>query len=167
MNVTLYTTPTCGYCRQLKAYLRQRGVPFIEHDVSRDRQAAIEMVRLSGQQGVPVAVINGQVVVGFNRPLIDRLLARPKLGLAIAPAERIAAKKGLALPSGAYVGRVDPGSPADRAGLRPGDVITRMAGHPVRSDADVHRLLTGVRPGQDLPLTFWRDGRETHTTVRL
>ena len=66
MSVVVYTTPTCGFCHQVKAYLNQRGVPFTEHDVSRDPQAAAEMVRLSGQQGVPVVLIDGQVIVGFN-----------------------------------------------------------------------------------------------------
>ncbi len=89
MSVVVYTTPTCGFCHQVKAYLHQRGVPFTECNVSRDGQAATEMVRLSGQQGVPVVLIDGQVVVGFNRPLIDQQLAQratrpPRLGVAIA-----------------------------------------------------------------------------------
>jgi len=172
MGVVLYTTPTCGYCHQLKAYLHRRGVPFTEHDVSRDRQAALEMVRLTGQQGVPVSVIDGQAVVGFNRPLIDQLLARqgehkPKLGVAIAPAERIAAQKGLSLPVGAYVGRVDAGSSSARAGLRVGDVIVEFGGHPVRSDADVHRVMADVRPGQTLPLVLWREGDRAKFTIQL
>ena len=91
MSTDVYTTPTCGYCHQLKAYLQQRDVSFTEYDVSRDQNAAMEMVRLSGQQGVPVTAIDGQVVVGFNRPVIDQLLAQqalrpPKLGVAIARA---------------------------------------------------------------------------------
>jgi glutaredoxin 3 len=76
MSIAVYTTPTCGFCQQVKAYLHQRGVPFTEYDVSRDPQAAAEMVRLSGQRGVPVVLVDGQVVVGFNRPLIDQLLAQ-------------------------------------------------------------------------------------------
>ncbi len=180
MSVVLYTTPTCGYCHQLKSYLRQRGVPFTEHDVSRDPRAADEMVRLSGQRGVPVMQIDGQVVVGFNRPLIDQLLARqaaslrapssdrpPRLGVAIAPAERIAARKGLSLPAGAYVGRVDAGSPAALAGLRPGDVIVQLASQAVQADQDVHRIMADVRPGQAVEVLLWRDGQRVETTVRF
>jgi glutaredoxin 3 len=164
--------PTCGYCHQLKAYLRQRGVPFTEHDVSRDPRAAAEMVQLSGQQGVPVVQIDGQVVVGFNRPLIDQLLARgaarpPKLGIAIADAGRIAAKKDLSLPAGAYVGRVNAGSPSARADLRPGDVIVQLAGQAVRSDQDVHRFMAHVRPAQAVDLLLWRDSQTIKTTVRF
>ena len=172
MSVVVYTTPTCGFCHQVRAYLHQRGVPFTEHDVSRDRQAAAEMVRLSGQRGVPVVLVDGQVVVGFNRPLIDQLLAQqaprpPRLGAAIADAGRIAAKKGLQLPDGAYVGRVDPGSAADAPGLRPGDVIVQMAGQAVRTDQDVDRIMANVRHGQAMDLLAWRNGQTVRMTVRF
>lgn len=172
MSVVLYTTPTCGYCHQLKRYLRQRGVPFAEHDVSRDQRAASDMVRLSGQQGVPVAVIDDQVVVGFNRPLIDQLLAQqadrqPKLGVAIAEAARIATKKGVALPAGAYVGRVDAGSPSALAGLRAGDVILELGGQVVHSDRDVHRVMATLQAGQAVDLVFWQDGQTIKTRIQL
>lgn len=172
MSVVVYSTPTCGYCHQLKAYLRQQDVPFTEHDVSRDQRAAMEMVQLSGQQGVPVTVIDDQVVVGFNRPAIDQMLAqrasRPaKLGVAIAEAGRIAAQKSLSLPEGAYVGRVNAGSPSAAAGLRVGDVITELAGQPIRSDRDVHRVMADVRPGQSVDLTMWRDGRTVRKIARF
>jgi len=172
MSVVVYTTPTCGFCQQVKAYLHQRGVPFTEHDVGRDPQAAAEMVRLSGQQGVPVVLVDGQVIVGFNRPLIDQLLAQratrpPKLGTAIADAGRIAAKKGLQLPDGAYMGRVDPGSAAALAGLRPGDVIVQLAGRAVRTDQDVDRIMANVRFGQTVDLLAWRKGQTISKTVRF
>jgi glutaredoxin 3 len=172
MSVVLYTTPTCGYCHQLKAYLRQRGVPFTEHDVSRDQRAAAEMMRLSGQQGVPVTSIDGQVVVGFNRPAIDQLLARqavppPRLGVAIAEAGRIAAKKGVSLPAGAYVGRVNGGSPAERVGLRAGDVIVELAAQVVHSDEDVHRIMAHARPGQAMDLVLWRNGQRIKTSIHF
>lgn len=73
-RVILFTTPSCTYCRSAKQYLRQRGVPFKDVDVSRDSTAARDMVRRSGQQGVPVIDIGGKIVVGFDRPKIDRLL---------------------------------------------------------------------------------------------
>jgi glutaredoxin 3 len=172
MSVVVYTTPTCGFCHQVKAYLHQRGVPFTEHDVSRDRQAAAEMVRLSGQQGVPVALIDGQVIVGFNRPLIDQLLAQratrpPRLGAAIAEAGRIAARKEIQLPDGAYVGRVDPGSVADASGLRPGDVIVQLAGQAVGTDRDVDGIMATVRLGQVVDLLAWRNGQKIKMTVRF
>jgi glutaredoxin 3 len=172
MSAAVYTTPTCGFCHQVKAYLGQKGVPFTEYDVSRDPQAAAEMVRLSRQRGVPVVLIDGQVVVGFNRPLIDQLLAQratqpPKLGMAIADASRIAAKKGLQLPDGAYVGRVGSGSAAALAGVQPGDVIVKLAGQAVQTDQDVDRIMAGVRPGQMVNLLAWRNGQTITMMVRF
>jgi serine protease Do len=130
------------------------------------------MVQKSGQRGVPVVLIDGQVVVGFNRPLIDQLLAQrvtrpPRLGAAIADASRIAAKKGLPLPDGAYVGRVDPISAADTAGLRPGDVIVQLAGQAVRTDQDIDRIMANVRFGQTVDLLAWRNGQTIRMTVRF
>lgn len=173
MSVVVYTTPTCGFCHQVKAYLRQRGVPFQEHDVSRDRAAAMQMVQLSGQQGVPVVVIDGQVVVGFDRPRIDQLLSAgaaargPRLGAAIADAARIAARRNLQLPAGAYVGRVEPGSAAARAGVEAGDVILALGGHAVQSDRDVDRILARLTGGQTAPVRVWREGRPVELIIRF
>lgn len=164
MSVVIYTTPTCGFCHQVKAYLNRRGVPFVERDLSRDPQAAAEMVRLSGQQGVPVTVIDGQVVLGANMPQIDQLLAQraarpPKLGVSIATAERIATQKGIQLPAGAYVGRVTPGTAGALAGLRTGDVIIQLAGQQVRNDQDVHAIMSRQSHGQSADLLAWRNGQ--------
>ncbi len=67
-NVTVYSTEGgCQYCRLTKGYLsRLGGVPFTEVDVGRDKNAAEEMVNLSGQYGVPVTVVDGEVIVGFD-----------------------------------------------------------------------------------------------------
>ena len=75
-RVTLFSTPTCGYCQTAKHYFRQIGIRFRDVDVSRDPAAARDMVRRSGQRGVPVIDIGGQIVVGFDRPKIDQLLRR-------------------------------------------------------------------------------------------
>ena len=164
MSVVIYTTPTCGYCQQVKNYLSRRGVSYVERDLSRDPSAAAEMVRLTGQQGVPVTVIDGQPVLGADMPRIDQLLAQlaarpPRLGVAIAPAARIAEKKGIQLPEGAYVGRVTPYTSGALAGLRVGDVITQLAGQAVRSDEDVHAIMRSQRHGQSASLVAWRNGR--------
>jgi len=74
MAITLYTTPTCTYCRKAKAYFQEHRIPFSEYDVSRDQRRAEEMVRKSGQMGVPVIDVNGRVIVGFNQPEIERAL---------------------------------------------------------------------------------------------
>jgi glutaredoxin 3 len=73
-RVIVFSTPTCTYCNQAKRYLRERGVRFRDVDVSKDAAAARDLVRRSGQQGVPVLDIGGRIIVGFNRPEIDKLL---------------------------------------------------------------------------------------------
>ncbi|MEW6035469.1 MAG: glutaredoxin domain-containing protein [Candidatus Micrarchaeota archaeon] len=75
-DVTVYSTPTCPYCTMAKAYLAGKGVEFRDIDVSKDREKAREMVIRSGQGGVPVLEINGRMIVGFDRQLIDDALAR-------------------------------------------------------------------------------------------
>lgn len=76
MAVTIYTTPSCGYCTVAKKYFRENKIPFTEYDVSRDQRKADEMVHKSGQMGVPVIDVNGKVIVGFNQPEIERSLRR-------------------------------------------------------------------------------------------
>ncbi|MEW6240323.1 MAG: glutaredoxin domain-containing protein [Chloroflexota bacterium] len=73
-KVIVFSTPTCTYCNMAKQYFRQKNVRFTDVDVSRDMSAARDMVRRSGQAGVPVIDIGGKIVVGFNRPKIDQLL---------------------------------------------------------------------------------------------
>jgi len=172
MSIKVYSTPTCGFCHQVKSYLRQKGIQFTEFDVSRDQAAAREMIQLTGQQGVPVVVIDGQVVVGFNRPRIDQLLAArssrsARLGAAIADAQRFASGKGITLPAGAYVGRVESAGAGKQAGLYVGDVIVELAGQPVRTDRDVDRIMAGFRPGQNARLRVWRDGKMLDLSLKF
>lgn len=173
MNVALYTTPTCPYCHQARAFLSARGVRFTEHDVSADRAAADEMIKRSGQMGVPVITVGDQVVVGFDRAHLERLLAqrhetaRPAFGLRIADAGRIAQKKGLPPVPGAYVGGVAPSSPAHRAGLAPGDVITEVDQGPIRGADDLERSLSQLTPGRRVSITYIRDGQRLHAEAAV
>jgi glutaredoxin 3 len=74
MAIHLYTTPSCTYCKKAKSFFKENRVPFNEYDVSRDQRRADEMVRKSGQMGVPVIDINGKIIVGFNQPEVERAL---------------------------------------------------------------------------------------------
>jgi glutaredoxin-like YruB-family protein len=74
-RVILFSTPTCSFCNTAKIYFRQKGIKFRDVDVSRDPAAARDMIRRSGQQGVPVIDIGGRIVVGFDRVKIDRYLS--------------------------------------------------------------------------------------------
>ena len=152
----------------MKEYLSSRGVRFTERDVTVDREAAAEMIRVSQQRGVPVVVVDGEVVVGFNRPQLERILsavARPRLGAAVADAA-VMAERGLTTQhSGAYVGSVALGGTADRAGLHPQDVIVAFAGRTVSSAAHLQQLLAGVQAHQTIPVEFVRAGRTLKTTL--
>jgi len=73
-SVTVYSTPTCSWCNTLKSHLRKHGVYFTDIDVSTDPEMAQELVRKSGQQGVPQTEIDGEIIVGFDKSRINRLL---------------------------------------------------------------------------------------------
>ena len=73
-NVTVYTTPTCSWCTTIKRHLQENGIQYREVNVAADQKAAEEMVRKSGQQGVPQTDINGQIIVGFDKTRINSLL---------------------------------------------------------------------------------------------
>ena len=74
MTVKIYTTPTCAYCHAEKEFFKEHDIEFTELDVFTDVKAREEMIAKTGQLGVPVTEIDGQLVVGFERGKISRLL---------------------------------------------------------------------------------------------
>ncbi|MEM2137995.1 MAG: glutaredoxin domain-containing protein [Candidatus Anstonellaceae archaeon] len=77
-DVIVYSTQTCPYCVMAKRYLSEKGVKYTDYDVGSDQRRAFEMLQKTGQMGVPVLDIKGTVIVGFDRPAIDRALAGKK-----------------------------------------------------------------------------------------
>ena len=73
-RVIVFSTPTCSYCNMAKQYFRQHRIRFKDVDVSRDQAAARDLIRRSGQMGVPVIDIGGRVIVGFDKPKINQML---------------------------------------------------------------------------------------------
>lgn len=73
-NVIIYSTPTCPYCIKAKKFLEENGVEYEEKDVSSDTAAADESVEKSGQMGVPVLDIEGEIIVGFDKSDISQAL---------------------------------------------------------------------------------------------
>jgi glutaredoxin 3 len=73
-KVIIYSTPTCPYCVYAKNFFKEKGVSFEDVDVSRDRTRAMEMVEKSGQMGVPVIDIGGEVIVGFQPTVFEELI---------------------------------------------------------------------------------------------
>ncbi len=70
----MYTTPTCVYCKSAKEFFKQHNVAFVEKDVVVDLQARDAMVKKSGQLGVPVIDVDGNIVIGFDRRKLQQLL---------------------------------------------------------------------------------------------
>jgi glutaredoxin-like YruB-family protein len=163
MEIKIYTTPTCGYCHQAKSFLNELGVKYIEYDVSQDRQAANEMVNLTGQMGVPVIVVDDQVIIGFDRPRLQQLIAAggrpkgPRLGLKVADAGNAARKPGEPPVFGAMVGAVKPASPGDRAGLATGDIITVIGQKRINNVADLEEALSALGTGNRVSVTYYRN----------
>ena len=73
-KIQIYTTPYCGYCKMAKEYFKSKGLEYQEYDVVSDEKKRDEMVAKTGQMGVPVIDIDGEIVIGFNRPKINELL---------------------------------------------------------------------------------------------
>jgi glutaredoxin 3 len=151
----------------LKEYLSQKGIPYLEHDVSRDPAAAQEMINRSEQRGVPVTIIDGQVIVGFDRPRLEQLLSqqqgRPSFGAAIADADKITAGKGMVITSGAYIGRIRPGSTAERMGLTPGDIVVEINQQHITNASDMENILSRLKTGDRISIVYLRDN-QTLTT---
>jgi alkyl hydroperoxide reductase subunit F len=76
-EVKIYTTKGCQYCRLTKAFLQRHGVEYTEIDVGTDRDAAEEMVELTGQLGVPVTVIGEEVIIGFDLARLKQIFEKP------------------------------------------------------------------------------------------
>jgi glutaredoxin-like YruB-family protein len=72
--IKVYTTNTCPWCDKAKSYLKSKGVSFEELNGQDDMVAREEMVKKSKQMGVPVLDINGNIIIGFDRPAIDSAL---------------------------------------------------------------------------------------------
>lgn len=72
--IKIYSTPTCVYCKTLKSYFKKNGIDFEDIDVSKDEKQLQKMIKDSGQMGVPVVDIDGEIITGFDKEKIDKLL---------------------------------------------------------------------------------------------
>lgn len=150
----------------VKEFLSQKGINYRELDVSRDRAAAQEMVSRTGQRGVPVTVIDGKIIIGFDRPRLEVALSqteekqRLSFGAAIADASKITARTGSGITFGAFIGNVRPGSIAEMAGLKPGDIITEFNLQRINNADDLEQALSRLNKGSRFSIVFLR-GNET------
>jgi glutaredoxin 3 len=73
-NVTIYSTPTCQYCQAAKEFFKEKNIPFTTHDVSTDTAKREEMIKKSGQMGVPVIFVDDEMLIGFDKDKLSSLL---------------------------------------------------------------------------------------------
>ena len=74
MKVKMYSSPLCPYCAMAKDFLNKHGVKFEDANVQEDQSAAIEMIEKTGQNGVPVIDVDGQIIIGFDKEKLIEVL---------------------------------------------------------------------------------------------
>jgi len=74
LHIKVYSAPGCPWCNASKEFLKSYNIDFEDIDVSIDQKAAQEMIQKSGQMGVPVIEINDNIVIGFNKPVLEEIL---------------------------------------------------------------------------------------------
>jgi S1-C subfamily serine protease len=150
----------------VKEFLSQKGVSFKEKDVSFDRLAGQELMDKTGQMSVPVTVIGSETIVGFNRARLEEALVHQKqaqhlsFGAAVADASKITAQQGLVPIFGAYVGKVKPGSAAEKLGVDKGDIIIEVNMQSTSNASDLERAFSQLRSGSRLSIVFLRGSKK-------
>ena len=129
-------------------------------------------MNLTGQMGVPVIVIDGQPVIGFNRSRLQELLSKsngnkPRLGMKVADVSASARKAGEPPLFGAIVGEVKPQSPASRAGFRKGDIITTINRQRINNVSELAQVIGRYSAGSRVPVTFYRGEKPVNTELYL
>ena len=146
----------------MKEFLSQKGVTIREKNIEYDRLAAQELMDKTGQMAVPVIVMGGETVVGFDRAQLEAVLARtqtgrrPSLGAAVADAAKITAVQGADVILGAFVGKVRAGSVAEKLGLIQGDIITEINMQNIANAAALGLALSKLSKGSRISVIFLR-----------
>ena len=73
-KVKIFTTKTCHFCQMTKEFFKENNVKYMEIDVSSDQKAAKEMIEKSGQMGVPVIEVDNNIIIGYNKEKLKKLL---------------------------------------------------------------------------------------------
>jgi S1-C subfamily serine protease len=130
------------------------------------------MVNLSGQMGVPVIVIDGEVIIGFDRARIQELVATGaaspravRFGLKIADAMKTAPQMGLNPMPGAVIGEVAPGWLGEKVGLKAADIVIEINGGLINTAADMERALVALKSGDIVTILFRRSGEDHKSEI--
>jgi S1-C subfamily serine protease len=155
-------------------YLDQRGIKYATRDVLSDPSATAILFGRLGRVVVPVVQIGERLLVGHDPVQLARFLPREdsedqhvSFGASVRTVtSEIAGAKHLPAAYGVEVGQVKPGSPAEAAGILPGDVITGIGAYTVNGGADQFRRAVALRqPGDTMMLTLWREGDVSEVAV--
>lgn len=173
-QVTVFVKPGDPASEATLRYLDQRGVTYTKRDVLTDPSATAILFGRLGRVTTPVVQIGERLLVGNDPVQLARFLPREgedeptvSFGAAVrSVTAQIAAEKGLPAPYGVEVGSVREGSPAEQAGIRPGDLITEIGPYTINGGADQFRRAVALRrPGDTMALSLWRDGATTEAVV--
>jgi hypothetical protein len=172
--VTVFIRPGDPASEATLRYLDQRGVKYTKRDVLSDPSATSILFGRLGRVVVPVVQVGERLLVGHDPVQLARFLPREdsedqhvSFGASVRTVtSEIAAAKALPATYGVEVGQVKPGSPAEAAGILPGDVITGIGPYTVNGGADQFRRAVALRqPGDTMMLTIWREGDVSEAAV--
>lgn len=172
--VTVFVRPGDPASEATLRYLDQRGVTYTKRDVLSDPSATAILFGRLGRVVVPVVQVGERLLVGHDPVQLARFLPREEsddqhvsFGASVRTVtSEIAAAKQLPATYGVEVGQVKPGSPAEAAGILPGDVITGIGPYTVNGGADQFRSAVALRqPGDTMMLTIWREGDVSEAAV--
>jgi membrane-associated protease RseP (regulator of RpoE activity) len=172
--VTVFVRPGDPASEATLRYLDQRGIAYTKRDVLSDPSATAILFGRLGKVVVPVVQVGERLLVGHDPVQLARFLPREEseeqhvaFGASVrSVTAEIATSKGLPAVYGVEVGQVKPGSPAEVAGIQPGDVITGIGPYTVDGGADQFRRAVALRqPGDTMTLTIWRDGDTSEAVV--
>jgi glutaredoxin len=172
--VTVFVRPGDPASEATLRYLDQRGVKYTKRDVLSDPSATAILFGRLGRVVVPVVQVGERLLVGHDPVQLARFLPREdsedqhvSFGASVRTVtSEIAGAKHLPAAYGVEVGQVKPGSPAEAAGILPGDVITGIGPYTVNGGADQFRRAVALRqPGDTMMLTLWREGDVSEVAV--
>jgi len=172
--ITVFVKPGDPASESVRRYLEQRGLAHTVRDVLTDPSATAILFGRLGRVVVPVVQVGDRLLVGSDPVQLARFLPRAggtepavSFGASVrGVTPEIAAEKRLPATYGVEVGQVKPGSPAELAGIRPGDVITGIGAYTLDGGADQFRRAVAARhPGDSMTLTVWRDAEPVEAVV--
>jgi glutaredoxin 3 len=149
----------------VKEFLSHRHIKYVEYDISRDGKAAQELLKRTGRTAVPVIIIDGEIIIGYDRDRLEEILDQkqempktlhPSFGALVADAGKITLRQGVGLNLGAYVGDVKPGSLAEKMGLKSGDIIVEVNKQGISNAADLESVLSRMDKGSYIAITLLR-----------